>query len=259
VANGTSSQPDRVRRQIAVVVAGFFIIVGGGSALLVWASPDANDPVVATADSTTSSSPQPSLPEPTTTTISPPQEPPVSTPNPPATTTSTTAQPSPPVVVALKLSDGDGLLRPGDEMQIKYAGQVDPSSLCDSWTGLGNQVLGGSGVTVTVQSYGIVQEIVTVESSDCRLHIGTIRVARGHLQDRIAEFRGDDAKTESTLKWNAAESQLTIQLGALASGVLDDMPQAPSTATYTPDAAIRNTAGNRIDPTTRFDSEAQRF
>ena len=72
-----------------------------------------------------------------------------------------------------------------------------------------------------------------------------------------ATFSGNGSNA-SLVTWTASTRTLTIHLGRLNSGTLNNTAQATTTVTYTPDAAIDDPAGNTIT-TTPFTATGQRF
>lgn len=162
-----------------------------------------------------------------------------------------------PSPTALALFDAGGALTPGtDEIRITFSEPLDVASVCSAWTGTADQTLGGSGVVVTITD-NVVNDIVTVVAGACTLHVGSVATGRDYVL-LTSTFAGSTAATESRVTWTGASRLLVVHIGSLASGLANPLPQSAATATYTPDAAITDRAGNSV-VTTPFSAAAQRF
>jgi hypothetical protein len=158
---------------------------------------------------------------------------------------------------ALTLFDANGLVTPTtDEVRITFSEPLSVSSICSTWSGVGDQTLGGSGVVVTITN-NAANDTLTVVSGACTLHIGSVATGADYVT-ATSTFSGSLAATESRVTWTASTRVLTVHIGLLASGVLNVASQSAATTTYTPDAAITDVSGNTI-VTTPFSSAAQRF
>lgn len=165
-----------------------------------------------------------------------------------------------PAPSALILFNANGLVTSGtDEVRITFSEALEVSSVCSAWSGNGDQSLGGSGVVVTITNNGA-NDVLTVTAGACTLHVGSVATGGDYLTflSPSATFSGNTTGTESRLTWTAATRVLTIHIGSQTSGLLTILPQSAATATYTPDAAITDPAGNGV-LTTPFDSAVQRF
>lgn len=163
-----------------------------------------------------------------------------------------------PAPTALALFDGDGFVTPEtDEVRITFSEPLKLSTVCSTWAGTGDQSLGGSGTVVTITENGA-NDTVTVAASGCTLRVGSV-ASGGDYVTATATFSGSTVAAESRVTWTAATRVLTIHLGSLATGTLNDKVQQPEgTATYTPNAAITDVAGNPVT-TTPFSASKQRF
>jgi hypothetical protein len=162
-----------------------------------------------------------------------------------------------PTPTGLTLLDAGGTVTPRtDEVRITFSEALNVSSVCSAWSGTGDQALGGSGVVVTITE-SLVNDVLTVAAGACTLHIGSVATGGDYVLT-TSTFSGATAATESRVTWTAATRVLTIHLGSLTSGILQVVPQATATATYTPDAAITDLGGNPV-VTTPFNATAQRF
>ena len=177
-----------------------------------------------------------------------------------STSTTFTIDRTGPAPTALTLFNANGFVTPGtDEVRITFSEALKLSSVCSAWSGTGDQSLGGSGVVVTITNSGS-NDILTVAAGACTLHIGSVATGGNYLGllTSSATFSGSTAATESRVTWTAATRLLTIHLGSQTSGSLNILGQSAATATYTPDAAITDPAGNGV-VTTPFNAAGQRF
>jgi hypothetical protein len=174
-----------------------------------------------------------------------------------STSTTFTIDRTSPAPSALALFDANGTVTTGtDEVRITFSEALNVSSVCSAWSGAGNQSLGGSGVVVTITDAGA-NDVLTVAAGACTLHIGSVATGGSYVL-LTSTFSGSTAGTESRVTWTAATRVLTIHIGSQVSGLLDVLPQAAGTATYTPDAAITDAAGNGV-VTTPFNAIGQRL
>jgi hypothetical protein len=174
--------------------------------------------------------------------------------------TSFTIDRTSPAPSALTLFNSNGSVTPGtDEVRITFSEALEVSSVCSAWSGSGDQSLGGSGVVVTISNNGS-NDVLTVTGGACALHVGTVATGGDYLTflSPSANFSGSTTGTESRVTWTAATRVLTIHIGSQTSGLLNVLPQSAATATYTPDAAITDPAGNGV-LTMPFYAAAERF
>jgi hypothetical protein len=162
-----------------------------------------------------------------------------------------------PAPTTLTLFDANGTVTAGtDEVRIAFGEALNVSSVCSAWSGVGDQSLSGSGVVVTITDSGA-NDIVTVAAGACTLHIGSVATGGDYVL-LSSTFSGATPATESRVTWTSATRVLTVHIGAQASGLLNLVSQSAATATYTPDAAITDPAGNGV-VTTPFSATVQRF
>ena len=163
-----------------------------------------------------------------------------------------------PAPTAMTLFNASGAVTAGtDEVRITFSEPVAVSSICSAWSGTGDQSLGGAGVVVTIADGVLSSDVVTIASGACTLHVGSVATGGNYVLS-TSTYSGSAAGTESRLAWTAATRTLTIHLGSQASGLANVLPQSASTATYTPDAAITDSAGNAVNPA-GFPATGQRF
>jgi hypothetical protein len=165
-----------------------------------------------------------------------------------------------PTPTALVQSNANGFLTENvDELKITYSEALNTSTFCSAWSGTGDQTLNGSSVVVTVKPDAILlgNSTVSVTAGACTLHIGTMSVNGAYtLLGGTATFSGTGAN-ESRVTWTSSTHVLTIHLGQRSGGI-SLVGVGAGTATYTPDAAIADPAGNLII-TTAFNATGQRF
>ena len=162
-----------------------------------------------------------------------------------------------PSPTGLTLFNSNGTITPGtDEIRITFSEALDVGSVCSAWSGIGDQSLGGSSVVVTITNNGA-NDVVTVAAGACTLQFGSVATGRDYVL-LTSTFSGSTAGTESRVTWTAASRLLVVHLGSQASGLANVLPQAATTVTYTPDAAITDQVGNAV-VTTPFSAGAQRF
>ena len=165
-----------------------------------------------------------------------------------------------PAPTGLTLFDANGTVTPGtDEVLITFSEPLAIASICSSWSGTGDQSLGGSGVVVTLSNNGS-NDVLTVAAGACTLHVGSVATGGNYLPILSADatFSGNTPATESRVTWTAATRVLTIHIGSQQSGLANVLPQSAGTATYTPDPAITDVVGNGVT-TTPFASVGQRL
>ena len=160
-----------------------------------------------------------------------------------ATTSNTftwdTLRPSPTGTV---LSNGSGVLNAGtDEVKVTFNQALDVSSICSSWSGTGDQSIGGSGVVVTYTN--ATPDILTVSAAGCTF--GSLTA--GNYVTATSTFGGSIVATESRVTWTAATRVLMIHIGAMLTGTTSTNSVPPSGVTYTPSAAFKDLAGNLIN------------
>ncbi len=155
-----------------------------------------------------------------------------------------------PNTIAVQLVDGGGTagrVQAGDRIVVTYSETLGVASLCSTWSGnLTDQSLSGANdVTVTLTDGGAGNDTVTVTSATCTFHLGTLNLgAVGYVTSGNRTFSGSGASA-STITWDATNWTLTVTLGASAgAGTLGTV--GTSTATYTPDSAIKNAVGTAI-------------
>jgi hypothetical protein len=162
-----------------------------------------------------------------------------------STATLDTTAPAP---TAISLVDADGLITPTtDEVAITFSESLSASSLCSTWSGTGDQTIGGSGTVVTITENGA-DDLLTVTTSGCTLNVGSLATG-GDYVSATSTFDGSTTGTESRVTWTAATRVLTIHLGSHTSGSLNAVTQSTGTITYTPHASITDRVGNPVATT----------
>ena len=159
-----------------------------------------------------------------------------------------------PTVTAFQLADGGGTAgraEPGDRIVITYSEALGVATICSAWSGnTATQTLNGANdVTVTLVDGGAANDSMTVTSGTCTLHVGTLSLgATGYVTGGSRVFSGPGAvpgTAASSVVWDPTARTLTITLGG-SSGLGAVGTVASSTATHTPDSAIKNAVGAAV-------------
>jgi hypothetical protein len=154
-----------------------------------------------------------------------------------------------PVPVAVTLANGNGTIAPGDTASVTFSEPLAVATVCSSWSGnSSNQTLGGNGnVTVTVTDNGPSNDSLSsvTATSGCGgvVHFGTVNLGSTGWLTTTNTFGGNGGNM-SQLDWTVATSTLKVTLGK-ASGAVGTVAGSVA-ATYTPDAAITDPAGNAV-------------
>ncbi|MGZ4209844.1 MAG: OmpL47-type beta-barrel domain-containing protein [Actinomycetota bacterium] len=131
----------------------------------------------------------------------------------------------------------------GDTVTVTYGETMDASSFCSTWVNDGtSQTLNGNGVVVTIAEAGA-NDLLSVTGSGCTFHFGSVALNANYVSS-TATFHANGANS-SVLTWDPVAKTLTIKLGTFASGT-QNTSVATSTPSYTPDVALKDTAGNGI-------------
>jgi Chitobiase/beta-hexosaminidase C-terminal domain len=151
-----------------------------------------------------------------------------------------------------------GTANAGDTLTLTYSETLDARTFCSTWTNSGSQTLSGSAVVVQIADTGSddTLTVTAVGSANCG---GTANFKLGSVKlggDYVAPTRTFSGSGGS-LVWSPTAHTLTITLGT-ASGLTNLLVSA-GTPTYTPDAALRDIAGNGIVTTAFSPSGTSRF
>ncbi|WP_255770632.1 hypothetical protein [Pseudarthrobacter sulfonivorans] len=151
-----------------------------------------------------------------------------------------------PTVSAVILSNGgsQGTMDQGDKVTLRFSEQLDPSTICSSWTNPGDQLANGANQVVVTVSGG---DVLTLTVEGCTtLRVGSVGLNGDYAGTGGLTFQGTDTGA-STLAWNATGRELTITLGGrtgAASNVNGNVKP-----TYTPGAGLTDIAGNPLATT----------
>jgi hypothetical protein len=98
---------------------------------------------------------------------------------------------------------------------------------------------------VTLTDGGGSSDSISVSASGCTFNFGSISLGNtGYVTGGNATFSGNGG-SRTTITWTASTKTLTITLGAKGgSGTIPASAVASSTATYTPNSSITDSAGN---------------
>jgi hypothetical protein len=156
-----------------------------------------------------------------------------------------------PTVSSVTLRNGGttaGKVEIGDQIVIVFSEQMAVSSFCPaSWSNDANNqsISGNNQVTVTLTDGGAGSDSISVSSSTCTFNFGSISLGNvGYVTGGNATFSGSGG-SKSTIAWTASTRTLTITLGAKGgTGTIPASAVASSTATYSPNSSITDSAGN---------------
>jgi hypothetical protein len=154
-----------------------------------------------------------------------------------------------PTVSSVTLRNGGstaGKVEAGDQILIVFSEQMAVGSLCSTWSGdSSDQSVGGNGSVVTLTDGGGSSDSISVSASGCTFNFGSISLGNtGYVTGGNATFSGNGG-SRTTITWTASTKTLTITLGAKGgSGTIPASAVASSTATYTPNSSITDSAGN---------------
>ena len=140
-----------------------------------------------------------------------------------------------------------GRARRDDTVTVTYSEALDATSLCSTWVNGSTQTLGGNGtVDVLIDENGSNDLLRVVDvGANCggagNFRFGSVNLAQDYVSADVT-FTGNN-DNQSTLVWSPTTFTLTITLGS-GNGQRTNVPA--SAPIYTPDAALRDLAGNTI-------------
>jgi hypothetical protein len=146
-----------------------------------------------------------------------------------------------PVPVSLTTTNGNGTPQSNDTISIVFSERLSVSSVCSTWSndGASQTLSANNDVTVTVTDGGAANDTLMVSSATCQLHFGSIDLGSPGFVTATRTFSGTGSG-RSMVDWTLASLTLRVTLGS-ASGAVSTVSSAV-TSTYTPDAAIKDTA-----------------
>jgi hypothetical protein len=166
-----------------------------------------------------------------------------------------------PQVTAVALANGTGTANKADNndtVTITYSENVAPT-ICSSWTATSQTQLSGNGqVTVTITDNGSNDLLSVSTASGCTPNVGSVALGADYVSG-TATFSGSGSG-KSTIGWSATNQQLTISLGAVATG--SGNVRTGVTAgkpSYTPASGIADLAGNSLSTGTFTSGSATGF
>jgi hypothetical protein len=143
-----------------------------------------------------------------------------------------------PVAVSLTTTNGNGSPQNNDTISIVFSERLSVSSVYSGWTS-GDGTSQSLSLTVTITDGGAANDTLTVSSGSGTLHFGSIDLGSPGFVTTTRTFSGNGSNA-STLDWTPSSTTLRVMLGT-ASGAVGTVASSV-TATYTPDAAIKDTA-----------------
>jgi hypothetical protein len=164
-----------------------------------------------------------------------------------------------PVPIALVLGNGSGTVGAGDTASVTFSEPLAVASVCSTWSGNGaNQTVAGNGnVLVTVSDGGAASDTLSsvTASTSCGgvVHFGTVGLGSASWVSATTTFSGNGS-SKSQVDWTVATSSLKVTLGSPSA--TGGTVSGSVSATFTPDAAITDAAGNgvagSVTATTKF-------
>lgn len=148
-----------------------------------------------------------------------------------------------------------GRANQGDIVRVVYSQALDASSLCSTWSGnLLNQILNLDNVvavTINDNAAGGNDQLVVAVTGACasNFRFGSIDLGNANFVVGSPVTFSGLGTGKSTIAWDPSTRELTITLGARSLGPNPGRVNANTTATYMPDAGIRNPGGVSITGT----------
>ena len=168
----------------------------------------------------------------------------------------------PPTPISISLNNGTGTVKKidqGDTIVITYSQALDLATVCPG----GALPLAGNGnVTVTVNNgAGAANDTITLTAANCSgvggLHLGAIDLGSGAFVTATATFGANGNGNDSTISW--AANALTIKLGKQSPASSSVVVSVANTATYTPDPAMKSSAGVVVSGTASVTGTSPNF
>jgi hypothetical protein len=141
---------------------------------------------------------------------------------------------------------GKGKIEGGDTFTVDFDAAIAVNSLCSGWSGntTDQSMANNNEVTVTLTDGGAGDDTISVSSSKCTVHLGTIDLGSGnYISGGNATFNGSGNGNRSSVKYTASSDTLTVELGT-KSGAGTVKTASSSAATLTPDASLTDAFGN---------------
>lgn len=139
-----------------------------------------------------------------------------------------------------------GIADKGDTVTVTFSEGMDAASFCSGWINNGtNQTKSGTGggVVVTIANNGASDTLSSVTAAGCTFHFGSVAMNADYVSS-TSTFTANGSNA-SSITWNPTSRTLTITLGTAASGGQNSSVPS-STPSYTPDAVLKDLAGNAI-------------
>jgi hypothetical protein len=143
---------------------------------------------------------------------------------------------------------GKGKIEAGDSFTVDFNAAIAVNSMCSGWNGNTTDQLmtNNNEVTVTLSDGGAGDDTVSVSSTKCTLHLGTIDLGSGnYISGGNATFSGSGNGNRSSVKYTASSDTLSVELGT-KSGAGTVKTASSSAATLTPDASLTDSFGNTL-------------
>jgi hypothetical protein len=131
-----------------------------------------------------------------------------------------------------------------DALVVTYGETMDASAFCSTWTNDGStKSISGNNVVVTITENGANDTFSVTTTSGCAFRFGSVATNANYVTSTV-NFSGSGSNA-SSVGWNPTTKQLTITFG---SGNGQNTGVAASTPSYTPDATLKDLAGNAVAP-----------
>jgi len=143
-----------------------------------------------------------------------------------------------------------GRARRDDYLTVTYSEALDATSICATWVNGSSQSIGGNRIVdVLIDENGASDLLRVVDvGANCggagNFRFGSVNLAQDYVSADVT-FTGNNGN-QSLLVWSPTAFTLTITLGA-GNGQRSNVPA--SAPIYTPDAALRDLAGNTMAAT----------
>ncbi len=141
---------------------------------------------------------------------------------------------------------GKGKIEGGDTFTVDFDAAIAVNSLCSGWSvnTTDQSMANNNEVTVTLTDGGAGDDTISVSSSKCTVHLGTIDLGSGnYISGGNATFSGSGNGNRSSVKYTASSDTLAVELGT-RSGAGTVKTASSSAATLTPDASLTDAFGN---------------
>lgn len=157
------------------------------------------------------------------------------------TTAKDTVAPTATVTLSNPSGNTLGVAEAGDTVSIKYSGDIDSSSICNTWTSQPPEIAGNNVVTVTINSN--ILTVGTTGAAACAPNIGQVDLGSIYVNSGSLTFKGNANSGPSKIAWDNATQTLIVTLGARTGTPSTGV--AASNPTVVPPMGVKDLAGNQ--------------